>query len=149
MKQRKENNELTIPLSFFDTHYDESKYPGSSLTMTLRAGANCQYFAYEVLRHFGIRMPDFRSSDLWEDRVYTRKVKALKPLDILLFHSRPDPYGAHVGIYLGNDRVIHLSKEVGSPTVWDFQQFKDRERYRFFIGAKRAISYVITAGGSC
>lgn len=140
MEQRREKKELVIPDSFFDTPYDASKYPGSSPNMTVRAGANCQYFAFEVLRHFGILIPDFRSSDLWDDQVYTRKVQLLKPLDILFFHSKSDPYGSHVGVYLGNERVIHLSKEVGYPVIWNLQQFKDRKRYRYFIGAKRARS---------
>jgi hypothetical protein len=34
--------------------------------------------------------------------------------------------------------VLHLSKEVGVPVVWDFDEFASRERYRVRIGFKRA-----------
>jgi len=68
---------LSIPISFFDTYYDGSKYPGNPKCKGIKNGANCQYFAYELLRHFGFTIPDFRSSNLWEDKIYTKKVKKL------------------------------------------------------------------------
>lgn len=45
--------------------------------------------------------------------------------------------GAHMGIYLGNNKILHLSKEIGYPTIWDFKDFKKRSKYKMFIGAKR------------
>lgn len=128
---------LSIPLSFFDTHYDGAKYPGSPECRGLKEGANCQYFAYELLRHFARPLPDFRSSDLWEDETFTQKVSTLEPLDLLLFNKDENAYGAHVGVYLGNDLVLHLAKEVGYPTIWSLEAFQKNERYRVLIGAKR------------
>ena len=133
-------NDLSIPIHFFDVYYDGSKYPGSSKCKGVKNGANCQYFAYELLRHFGLVVPDLRSSDLCEDKSSTKKVKVLQLLDLVLFNKTRDSYGAHVGVYLGNDKIIHLSKEVGYPTVWDFKDFKKRENYKVFVGAKRVTS---------
>ena len=129
--------EISIPLFFFNSYYDGSKYPGSLKCKGISKGANCQYFAYELLRYFGLEIPDFRSSNLWEDTITTKKVKRLLPLDIVLFNKDTESYGAHVGVYLGNDKIIHLSKEVGYPTIWDVKDFKKREKYKVFIGAKR------------
>ena len=84
-------------------------------------------------------MGKFRSSDLWEDTTYTKKVKTLRLLDILMFNKNKDAYGAHLGLYLGNDRILHLSKEIGYPTIWNFADFKKRTGYKVFIGAKRPI----------
>jgi len=132
---------LSVPIHFFDAYYDGLKYPGSSKCKGIKNGANCQYFAYELLRYFGLTIPDFRSSNLWEDNISTRKVKALQPLDLVLFNKTKNAYSAHVGVYLGNDKIIHLSKEVGYPTVWDFRDFKKRENYKIFIGAKRVSDF--------
>lgn len=131
-------NNISIPVSFFNTFYDSSRHPQSGKCDGLEEGANCQYFAYEILKHFGYKIGDLRSSDLWEDKIYTKKVKALKPLDILLFNKDKESYGAHVCLYLGNDRILHLCKEVGYPTVWNFAEFEKRDKYKVFIGAKRA-----------
>jgi cell wall-associated NlpC family hydrolase len=64
-------------------------------------------------------------------------VKYLQPLDLVLFNKTKEAYGAHVGVYLGKDKIIHLLKEVGYPTVWDFKDFRKRENYKVFVGAKR------------
>lgn len=64
---------LSIPITFFDTYYDGSKYPGSSKCNGLKHGANCQYFVYELLKYFGLNIPNFRSSDFWKDKIYTKK----------------------------------------------------------------------------
>lgn len=132
--------ELSIPISFFDVYYDESKYPGSPHLKGIRQGANCQYFAYELLRHFGLIVPHLRSSDLWEDKISTKRVKRLQPLDLLLFGKSNQSYGAHIGVYIGNNKIVHLSKEVGYPTVWDLKDFRKRAKYKVFIGAKRVRS---------
>ena len=60
-----------------------------------------------------------------------------EPLDLVLFAVSPDPWGAHVGVYLGGSEVLHLCKEIGVPVVWDLQDFAQRERYGSLIGFKR------------
>jgi cell wall-associated NlpC family hydrolase len=89
------------------------------------------------LRHFGVRVPDFRSSELWHDRAETDLVTTPEPLDLLLFNRTCDPWGAHVAVYLGEDRAIHLSKEVGLPAIWTLEEFARRPAYRVLVGAKR------------
>jgi hypothetical protein len=106
----------------------------------LAAGANCQLFAYEVLRHFGWAPPAQRSSDLWADTRATVRVSVAQPLDLLLFNATDDAYGAHVGVCVNGGRVLHLCAEAGHPAVWDMTEFAARERYRVLVGIKRVIA---------
>jgi cell wall-associated NlpC family hydrolase len=128
---------ILIPTVFFDSKYDAAKYPGSGECDGIQNGANCQYFVYEILRHFGYDVPDLRSSELWEDSSHTDKVESFKPLDILFFNKDSNPYGAHLGLYLGANKAIHLSKEVGYPAIWDLEEFGKRDQYSFLLGGKR------------
>jgi murein DD-endopeptidase / murein LD-carboxypeptidase len=126
---------LEIPLHFMQVRYNASCLPG--IAQGLRAGANCQHFAYELLRYFGLRLPDFRSSELWKDRVYTNQVKELRPLDLLLWNKTPEAWGAHVGVYLGDNQAIHLSKAIGVASIWKLEEFQKHNQYACSIGAKR------------
>ena len=126
-----------IPAHFWAIHYDFAGFPAPDLSK----GANCQAFAYALLRHFGRTISDLRSSDLWEDtRETVRVAGALEPLDLLLFGPTTDAYGAHIGVYLGEGRVIHLAKRVGKPVIWPIEHFARESGYEIFIGAKRVIS---------
>jgi N-dimethylarginine dimethylaminohydrolase len=79
---------LEVPPHFFQVRYVSSNYPGTA--KGLNKGANCQHFAYELLRHFGVTVPDFRSSELWADTVYTERVLEFELLDLLLWNKTPD-----------------------------------------------------------
>jgi cell wall-associated NlpC family hydrolase len=127
--------EPEIPPYFFDVPYDAARFAVADI----RAGANCQAFAYALLRHFGRHISDFRSSDLWQDTTETERVDTPQPLDLLLFNKISDSYGAHVGVCLGEGRVIHLSKRVGKPAIWTMDQFAQAPGYETFIGAKRTL----------
>nr|WP_236653414.1 hydrolase [Streptacidiphilus melanogenes] len=123
--------------------YAGARHPGSPAVAArpgLAEGANCQLYAYAVLAHFGLRMPPLRSAELWADRAATRIVPTPGPLDLLLFAPTDNPYGAHVGLWLGPDQVLHLSREVGHPAVWPLAAFRARMRYRVLIGVKRVRS---------
>ncbi|MEU4269227.1 hydrolase [Streptomyces sp. NPDC026092] len=131
-----------LPAAFWTVPHVGSRFPGSAAVTKrpgLETGANCQVFAYEVLRHFGLTLPPLRSSDLWDDTTATVHTPTAEPLDLLLFNATEDPYGAHVGVFVGPDAVLHLSAEVGRPAVWRLTDFAARQRYRVLIGAKRAI----------
>lgn len=130
---------IAIPRKFLRVRYKGACYPGAPNLRGLAQGANCQHFAYELLRHFGRTVPDLRSSDLWKDTRFTRPVVRLQPLDLLLFNRTRRAWGAHVAVYLGRGRAIHLSKQAGTPIVWTLEEFAERERYRVYIGAKRVI----------
>ncbi|MFE1172385.1 cell wall hydrolase [Streptomyces sp. NPDC058773] len=108
----------------------------------LDRGANCQRYAYAVLRHFGLLIPPLRSAELWADTRATHRVDRPQPLDLVLFDGgpaagRPPGYGAHVGVHLGPDEVLHLCREAGRPVVWRYADFAARPRYGRFLGTKR------------
>ncbi|MFG2888735.1 cell wall hydrolase [Streptomyces sp. NPDC048248] len=117
----------------------------------LAEGANCQLYAYAVLGHFGLVVPALRSSELWADDRATRRVERLRPLDLVLFDAgpaedRPAGYGAHVGVHVGGDAVLHLCREVGRPAVWSYADFAARPRYARFLGAKRVVGTAVEDG---
>lgn len=131
--------EVNIPAAFWTVAYDGARYPGASGVKGLAGGANCQQFAYELLRSNGFVIGDLRSSELWADTAYTGRVTAaLAPADLLLFNRTADPFGAHVAVYLGEDRAVHLSKQVGKPVIWSLSDFSG-PLYACFIGAKRPL----------
>jgi cell wall-associated NlpC family hydrolase len=101
--------------------------------MGIETGANCQNVAYELLRYFGRQVPLLRSSNLWDDTEHTIVVDIYQPLDLLLFSRTRNAWGAHVAVYVGNDRAIHLSRRVGL-------QFMEHPEYRVLLGAKRALT---------
>ena len=119
--------------------YEGARYPGAPGVNGLEGGANCQQFAYELLRHFGRTVPAFRSSELWADGEYTREVTDLEALDLLLFNSTDVAHGAHIAVYLGDGTAVHLSRRVGRAEVRPLERLRDFEDYRCFIGAKRTL----------
>jgi hypothetical protein len=137
-----------LPAGFRTVRYDGSRFPGSAAVARrpgLAHGANCQLFAYEVLRHHGMVPPPLRSSDLWADTGSTVRVSVPAPLDLLLFSTSDDAYGAHVGVWADDDKVLHLCSEVGTPAVWSLADFAARERYRVLVGIKRVTVRAATA----
>ena len=132
-----------LPAGFWAVSYVGSRFPGSRAVNArpgLAMGANCQLFAYEVLRYFDLAPPALRSSELWTDTQTTVRVSVAQPLDLLLFNATNDAYGAHVGVCVDNGRVLHLCAEAGRPAVWEMTEFATRERYRVLIGIKRVIA---------
>jgi lipoprotein Spr len=127
-----------IPHCFMNVKYDAAMFPGAEGVQGVNNGANCQQFAYEFIRYFGYSIPDFRSSNLWDDSIFTDKVTVLEQFDLVLFNRTSEAWGAHVSVYLDNDRLLHLSKSVGTPVIWSFQEFKNRPEYAVVVGAKRA-----------
>ena len=121
----------TLPPTFRDVPWIEERFPGAPGVDGVEAGANCQVYAYAVLRHFGWQIPPLRSSELLADTTATVCVTGPpEPLDLMLFGKRADAYGAHVGVYVGDGEVLHLSKEVGRPAVWPLDEFRRRRRYQ-------------------
>jgi predicted RNase H-like HicB family nuclease len=130
--------EVTVPARFLRVPYNGAAHPQSD-EKGLEAGANCQRFVYELLRRFGFEIGPMRSSDLWADRVYTRPVRRMRAFDILLFNHARVAWGAHVALYIGNGRGVHLSKAVGRPAIWPVSEFARREPYQTLVGIKRPI----------
>lgn len=90
-----------VPPEFLQVSFSERMIPGRQSELGLTAGSNCQRYACAVLRHFGLSVPDLRSSDLWADEELLATVSEPESLDLVLFAASPDPWGAHVGVYLG------------------------------------------------
>jgi cell wall-associated NlpC family hydrolase len=130
---------ITIPERFWKVLYDQKCYPGAPGIRGVEGGANCQQYAYDFLRAFGFTIPDFRSSDLWVDTAQTVFAKRPKPFDLVLVHNAPVAWGAHVGVYLGNGHILHLSKKIGAPAIESVQSIMRRAEYRYLLGFKRIL----------
>ncbi|MBO2463516.1 hypothetical protein [Actinomadura violacea] len=131
-----------LPDALWATRYVGDRFPASPLVAArpgLADGANCQLFAYEVLRLFQLDPPDLRSSELWADAEFTERVPEARPLDLVLFNATQQAWGAHVGVCAGDDRILHLCAEVGYPVVWSWREFSDRKRYGTLVGIKRVV----------
>ena len=131
---------IELPDAFWEVRYVGVRYPGSPAVRKrpgLTDGANCQLFAYEVLRHFGLHPPDLRPSELWSDTLYTRHVTVPRPLDLVFHNPTRDPWGAHIGLYSPPDHVLHLCPEAGRPTLWPLPTFATHPRYQTLLGYKR------------
>jgi cell wall-associated NlpC family hydrolase len=127
-----------LPPRFWSVTYDGEVTPKNA-PHRLNETANCLVYAYDVLAHFGLEVPRYWSSELWADVSSTRIVDGPEPLDLMLFAAEPVAYAAHVGVYVGGGRVLHLCKEVGEPVVWPLAEFAARQRYRTLVGIKRVV----------
>ncbi len=129
---------LSLPARFQSVAYRASRIPGVSNAADLSLGANCQLYAYQLLASMGYQLPDFRSSELWEDEIFTFRVRDdFQPLDLMLYHRKSEAYGAHVGLYWGEGQVLHLSKANGTPKLEAHEALIQQEKYACFVGAKR------------
>lgn len=129
--------DMIIPSHFFDIPYKGSAVPGIPIE-DIRSGANCQVFAYEVLRLNGKPiLPPFRSSELWADEAHTFQVDHIQPLDLILIHSKPAAFGAHVGVAVSSYEILHLSKNNGFAKVEKLADLLLQPQYAYLIGVKR------------
>jgi hypothetical protein len=126
-----------LPDWVWQVPYVGAAFPGAVARQSWRTGANCQLFAYEVLALNGWDVPDLRSDELWLDTDSTACVGEPQPLDLVLFQKDEQLYGAHVGVVVDDDHVLHLCKEAGMPAVWPRAQFTAHPGYRVVIGFKR------------
>ncbi|MBV8416228.1 MAG: C40 family peptidase [Verrucomicrobia bacterium] len=130
---------IKTPERFHQVLYNYDHYPGAPGVRGLVGGANCQQYAYEFLREFGYTIPDFRSSDLWEDTEHTVVSKVPQAFDLILVNDNPDSWGAHVGVCLGNGAILHLSQKIGVPAIEKIESLLERPEYRYLIGYKRIL----------
>ena len=129
-----------IPERFTDIRYNTQRIPGVEKQSDLSLGANCQVYAYELLRHYGKSPPLLRSSELWSDEQFTQKVSDYEFLDLMLYNNTLDAYGAHVGVYINDGLVLHLSKEIGCPAIQKHEALLLNKKYTYSIGVKRVLS---------
>lgn len=119
------------PAGVWQVPYDARGLPGVEYPWL--AGSNCQRYAYEILQLFGRSCPPLRSAELWRD---TTTVDHPEPLDLAFFNATSDPYGAHLGVWMGHDTVLHLCREVARPAAWSLADFAHRDRYAVLLGFK-------------
>ncbi|MBB6220986.1 hypothetical protein [Rhizobium leguminosarum] len=137
---------IRIPVHFHGVVYNADHFPGGARTKGLGGGANCQQYVYELLRHFGFIVPDFRSSELWEDTEYTVVSETMRRFDLVLVNSRPLAWGAHLGLCLGSELILHLSRRIGLPAIEPLAEMIRRDEYSYFIGAKTACRRCLREG---
>jgi hypothetical protein len=130
---------ILIPDRFRHVVYNGDHFPGSPGAIGVEGGANCQQYAYSVLRHYGFELPDLRSSELWADTRHSVVTHSMQPFDLALLHHKADSWGAHVGLCVGNNLALHLSKRFGTPAVETLQEMQQRDEYRHLIGFKRVL----------
>jgi len=131
-----------LPERFRAVPYVGARHPEAVPAGDIAAGANCQLYAYAYLAHHGLYVPPLRSSELYADTAATVRVDRPAALDLVLFDAgprpgRPDGYGAHVGVHVGPDRVLHLSREVGVPALWTYAEFAAHPSYTRLFAIKR------------
>jgi lipoprotein Spr len=132
---------VKIPEAFYHVRYDHERYPGAPGVRGIAGGANCQQYAFEFLRAFGFAIPDFRSSDLWADTIHSVVSEQPRVFDLVLVNDKPDPWGAHVGVYLASGLILHLSKKFGVPAIEPLEVMIQRPQYRYLIGFKRIVDH--------
>ncbi|MGB1242826.1 MAG: NlpC/P60 family protein [Chitinophagales bacterium] len=129
---------IQLPKWLMNIQYNGCIIPNGETHDIVNTGANCQVFAYQLLRFNDLVVPDFRSSELWEDVEFSDLVtEDFRPLDLLFFHRKEEAYGAHIAVYLGENRAIHLSRKNEIPVVWEIATFLEQAAYPFLLGGKR------------
>lgn len=133
-----QNKKITIPSWLLKVKYNGRIIPNGKPHDIAIVGANCQVFAIHLLREYNVFVPEFRSSELWEDTEYSEKIMDdFQPLDLLFFHKKKNAYGAHIAIFIGDNQVVHSAKKNGFPVIWNLDTFFEHPEYQFLLGAKR------------
>jgi hypothetical protein len=122
--------------NIFEIKYNSNIIPNWKKHDIFLEWANCQVFAYELLRYNWKTIPDFRSSELCIDKQYSFIVNSFKPLDILFFNDKQEFYGSHLWVYIWNNKIIHLSKSIWKPVIWELEQFNKNKKYQIFYELK-------------
>ncbi|WP_117192407.1 NlpC/P60 family protein [Rhizobium terrae] len=130
---------IAIPERFRDVPYNPNHFPGAPGIYEVEGGANCQQYAFSLLRHHGFAIPDFRSSELWSDTQYTAVSEAMQPFDLVLVHDKPESFGAHVGLCIGGGLILHLSRRIDAPAIETLNEMQARDEYRCLIGFKTVL----------
>lgn len=87
----------------------------------LRAAQTASYTPMNLYVHSAISFLTFDPAVYGKTLAHTGFVKRPKPFDLVLVHKVPDPWGAHVAVYLGRGLVLHLSKKIGEPVIESLQ----------------------------
>lgn len=111
---------------------------GTSLT----SGADCSGFVQSVFKHFGIDLPRVTYDQIGEGQAVG--MKGLRPGDLVFFDTSSREGPDHVGIYLGDGKMIHTPRPGKSVEIADMTKGYYMDR---FMGGRR-ISGVHATGSS-
>lgn len=129
---------IVIKNYFINIVYNSKIIPNWTKHDIIKNWANCQVFVYELLRFNGKKVPDLRSKELWEDNIYSKVIyNNFFPLDIFFFNKEPESWWAHLWIYIWDNKVLHISKDIWRPVIWELEKFKEIKKYEFCLWAKR------------
>lgn len=109
----------------------------------LKSGIDCSGLVQQVFKHFGISLPRVTYDQIGQGAPVG--MKGLRAGDLVFFDTDPKTGGPdHVGIYLGNGRMIHAPRPGKSVEIVDMTKgyYSDR-----FMGGRR-ISGVHAVGAS-
>ncbi len=111
---------------------------GNSLT----GGVDCSGLVQQVYKHFGITLPRVTYDQIGEGKAVG--LKGLRPGDLVFFDTKPGGGPDHVGIYMGDGKMIHAPRPGKSVEIADMTKgyYVDT-----FMGGRR-ISGVHSTGSS-
>lgn len=95
---------------------------------------DCSGFTSYVYRQLGYNLNRV-AADQANNGVYVEKSN-LQPGDLVLFNNRGTSYIGHVGIYIGNNKMVHASTSSTGVIVTDLDSGYYTERY---AGARRIV----------
>lgn len=130
---------IKLPDWFMDIIYNPKIFPNWELHDCKKNGANCQVYAYEILRLNWKNVPDLRSSEMWVDNKFSFEVHNYEELDLIFFNNSSESYWAHVWLYIWDNKVLHNTNKTGWVEIWNLEQFKNYEDYQFILWWKRFI----------
>ncbi len=99
---------------------------------TKPGGFDCSGFTAFVYREFGIKLPRGSYNQLTLGKRVAKK--DLQPGDLVFFSVTRRAVVTHVGIYLGDDKMVHTSQKRG---VTISNIFADRYWRKYYYGARR------------
>jgi cell wall-associated NlpC family hydrolase len=112
----------------------------------LNNGIDCSGFAQQLYKKQGFTIPERHSSNQYTDSTTGKTIsggsfKDLKPGDVMFFSNNGKASGIHhVGIYVGNDTMVHASNSSPYPKggVKETKNLSTNSYYvKEYVGAKR------------
>lgn len=112
-------------------------------------GTNCELLVQALVRARGFYIPPFRSSQLYEDQLFTLLVHdagQIQTGDILGFCEveKRDFYGIHVGLawVVDNEevKVIHNARHLGNVKVQGLNEVMEYEKHARLAWIKRPVA---------
>lgn len=99
---------------------------------SLKTGADCSGFVQQVYKHFGINLPRVTYDQIGEGAPVG--MKGLRPGDLVFFDTASKSGPDHVGIYLGDGKMIHTPRPGKSVEIVDITKGYYLDK---FMGGRR------------